>query len=105
MLIARALAQKSEIILLDEMTSALDMSHSFALLNVIKNLKKSIILTSHHPEQCYIADKIARLKDARLLSYGDYADVLNESGIKALYGIESLKVPLPNGGVYFCPKI
>lgn len=104
-LIARALAQKSEIILLDEMTSALDMSHSFSLLNVIKNLKKSIILTSHHPEQCYIADKIALLKDAQLLSYGDYADVLNESGIKALYGIESLKVPLPNGGVYFCPKI
>ncbi|MCX2716802.1 ABC transporter ATP-binding protein [Helicobacter sp. MIT 21-1697] len=104
-LIARSLAQESEIILLDEMTSALDMSHSFALLKILKSIQKSIILTSHHPEQCYIADKIALLKDAQLLCYGGRENVLTESYIQKLYGIESLKVPLPNGGVYFCPKI
>lgn len=103
-LIARALAQKSELILLDEMTSALDISHSFALLEVIKSLKKSVIFTSHHPEQCYIADKILTLKNAQLLHWGSRTEVLNEMCIKELYGIDTQQVLLPNGGVYFCPK-
>ncbi len=103
-LIARALAQESEMILLDEMTSALDLSHCFSLLETLKGLKKSLILTSHHPDQCFIADKIAMIKNATLLCYGSPKEVLCESRIEQLYGVATQSVPLPNGGVYFCVK-
>ncbi|RDU60981.1 ABC transporter ATP-binding protein [Helicobacter marmotae] len=104
-LIARSLAQDSQILLLDEMTSALDISHAFSLLRVIQKLKKSIIFTSHHPEQCFIANKVAMLKDTKLLCYGTPKEILREEYIKALYGIDTQRVELPNGGVYFCPKV
>lgn len=104
-LIARALAQDSALILLDEPVSALDMSHSFGLLAILKRLShKSIIITSHHPEQCFIAHKIAMLKNGSLLCFGEAGEVLCESYINALYDIHTQSVALPNGGIYFCAK-
>ncbi|WP_300447383.1 ABC transporter ATP-binding protein [uncultured Helicobacter sp.] len=104
-LIARSLAQDTPIIVLDEPVSALDISHSFRLLEILSQLTdKSIIITSHHPEQCFIAHKIAMIKDGRLLHYGTPKETLCESHIKQLYGIDTQSVVLPNGGVYFCAK-
>ncbi len=104
-LIARSLLQDSEIILLDEMTSALDMSHSFSLLNRIKSLKKSIILSSHHPEQCFIADKIAMIKDTYLLRCDIPKEALCEEYVSQLYEVSVEKIDLPNGGAFFCPRM
>ena len=104
-LIARALVQDCPILLLDEPVSALDMSYSFRLLEILATLRdKTILITSHHPEQCFIADKIAMIKNATLLCYGAPQDVLCESRIEQLYGVAAQGVPLPNGGMYFCVK-
>lgn len=104
-LIARALVQDCPILLLDEPVSALDMSYSFRLLEILATLRdKTILITSHHPEQCFIADKIAMIKDATLLCCGAPRDVLCESRIEQVYGVATQSVPLPNGGMYFCVK-
>ncbi len=103
-LIARALVQDSPIIVLDEPVSALDMSYAFRLLEILSTLRdKSIVITSHHPDQCFIAQRILMIKKGELFAFGNYDEILRESTIDALYGVTTQSVMLPNGGRYFCP--
>lgn len=101
-LIARAFIQDSEILILDEPVSALDISYSFKLLALIQSLKKTILLTSHHPEQCFIAHKVLMIKQGQTLIYDKANDALVESNINALYDIHTKCINLPNNGRYFC---
>lgn len=103
-LIARALISENEIIILDEPVSALDISCSFKLLELIANFKdKTIILSSHFPEQCFIADKILMIKNGEIFKFASQKECLQEPFINALYDINTQAAPLPNKAIYFCP--
>lgn len=103
-LIARALISDNEIIILDEPVSALDISYSFKLLELIASFKdKTIILSSHFPEQCFIADKILMIKDGKIFKFASQKECLQEPFINALYDINTQATPLPNKAIYFCP--
>lgn len=103
-LIARALISETEIIILDEPVSALDISYSFKLLELIASFKdKTIILSSHFPEQCFIADKILMIKDGKIFKFASQNECLQEPFINALYDINTQAAPLPNKAIYFCP--
>lgn len=107
-LICRALAQDSKIIMLDEPVNGLDLGNQYRLLDLLKKLSKqgiAIIQTTHYPEHTYISDKIILLKDGQIYAYGSEGEVLNTENIKAVYGVESIKVCLPNQASYFCPNI
>ena len=103
-LMARALAQNSDIMILDEPISALDMGACANLLRVIKKLGKTIILTSHRPEQCFIAHKVCLLKDGEILGFGESGEMLDSRNINALYGVDSGFVELPDKSKYFYVK-
>ncbi len=52
-LVARVLAQKPRLLMLDEPTSHLDLSNKIRLLNILRNLKNqgmTVLLTTHEPE-------------------------------------------------------
>lgn len=103
-LIARALISDNEIIILDEPVSALDISYSFKLLELIASFTdKTIILSSHFPEQCYIAGKILMIKEGKVFRYADKDECLQERYINALYDISTQATLLPNKATYFCP--
>jgi ABC-type microcin C transport system duplicated ATPase subunit YejF len=79
--IARALATKPAIIVLDEPTSSLDVSTQAMLLNLLKDLAESdglsYILISHDiAAVSYMADTIAVLRGGQLMEMGDAASVL-----------------------------
>lgn len=103
-LMARALAQEAEIMILDEPISALDMGACAKLLRLIKSLGKSIILTSHRPEQCFIAHSVCLLKEGEIVAFGAVDSVLNTRNIDALYGVESGAIELPDKSKYFYVK-
>ncbi len=103
-LIARAFAQDSEIMILDEPISALDLGACSKLLALIKSLKKTIILTSHRPEQCFIAHKVCLIKGGEILAFGETQNALNIANIDALYDIKSAFIELPDDSRYFYVK-
>jgi oligopeptide/dipeptide ABC transporter ATP-binding protein len=79
--IARALATKPAIIVLDEPTSSLDVSTQAMLLNLLKDLAEtdglSYILISHDiAAVSYMADTIAVLRGGALMEMGEAASVL-----------------------------
>jgi iron complex transport system ATP-binding protein len=89
--IARALAQEPEIILFDEPTSNLDISHQIEFYDLIRRLnreKSLTILTVSHDinlasEYCR---KILLLKGGRIFKMGSPREVVAEENISHVYG-------------------
>ncbi len=92
-LIARALAQDAEILLLDEPTNHLDFKNQYVILSRIKKLIKnrglSAIMTLHDSNLAMIfSDKVAMLKNGKIIAYGPVEEVMNERNLKELYEME-----------------
>ena len=90
-LIARALAQKSHILVMDEPTANLDYGNQFRVMRRIKQLAGSdylIILSTHNPEHALLyADYVLVLKEGKALMYGTPEDVLSPETIERIYGV------------------
>ena len=88
-LIARALTQEPQILLLDEPTAHLDLHNSANLVQLFRQLKSqgvTLVITSHDPQIVYaVADDVLLLKGGRVLAYGQLGDTLNESLLSELY--------------------
>ena len=67
--IARALYKNSEVLILDEFTSALDDANEFKLLEILKDLSnlKTIIISSHKKELFSLCDKVFLIKDKKII--------------------------------------
>jgi len=91
-IIARALAQQPEVLLLDEPTSHLDVGNQILILQLIKRLSLAgltVIMSTHQPDQVFmIADKVAILKDAKILALGKPDEVMTTKNLKQTYGID-----------------
>lgn len=108
-MIARALAQKAKILVMDEPTSNLDYGNQIRILSQIKNLVKqgyTIIQSSHNPDQAFMfSDKVLALLDGRVLAYGYPKDVISGDIIKQLYSIDVEVENLHSGKVrIFLPR-
>ncbi len=92
LLLARAIAQQSAILLLDEPTSALDPANRKRVLNILKGLTergKTILFTTHDANLAYeLATHVAMLKNGELLAYGTKDEVVTTSLLTTLYGTE-----------------
>ncbi len=93
-LLARAVCQDPEIILLDEPTSFLDVKHKLELLSILTNMarKKNItVITSLHEIDLAekVADRIVTVKGQEVFGYGEPSEVFSEEGIRRLYDIDN----------------
>ena len=88
-LIARALAQEPELILLDEPTSALDLHHQISVLNNIELLKENgvtVISTMHDLTlAAMFAEKIVVIKSGKILLSGESNFVIHSSELRKAY--------------------
>lgn len=94
-LIARALAQEPEVILLDEPTNNLDIKHQLEVLQIIKNISEqrgsSFIMVIHDLNlAARFSDRLVLLNEGEIFSEGNAEEVLTEENIKKVYEVESI---------------
>ncbi|KZX12176.1 ABC transporter ATP-binding protein [Methanobrevibacter filiformis] len=99
--LARALAQKSEVLVLDEPTSHLDFGNQLRLLETIKKLAKkdlAIIMSSHYPDHSFISsNKVAIMQNKTFIDMGPPDLVVNEENLKKAYDLDISIVELEKG--------
>lgn len=90
--IARALAQDTENILMDESFSHLDINHQIEIMRLLTKINKekgkSIVMVSHNinlaVEYC---ERMILLKDGRVFADGKPKEVIIDENLAAVYGI------------------
>jgi len=91
-LIARALAQDPEILLLDEPTSHLDIGNQLKILTVVKGLADqglTIVMASHFPDHALLVATVAAiLNQGRLVCRGKAEEVITERNLRQTYGVD-----------------
>lgn len=92
--IARALIQKTKIILFDEATSALDNETQAEIQSAISNLKDeyTILIIAHRLSTIVNCDKIMVLENGKIIDEGSHQDLLERSiTYQTLYQTEMVK--------------
>jgi iron complex transport system ATP-binding protein len=108
-LIARALAQESPVLLLDEPTSHLDFRNQAMILKKIKEIMKqrglTVLMTLHDPNLAMLFSDSAILLDAgQLVASGSPQTVITEENLKKVYGID-VTIHKWNGTRFISPRI
>ncbi|MBX3061800.1 MAG: ABC transporter ATP-binding protein [Anaerolineae bacterium] len=101
--IAMTLAQDSEIILLDEPTTFLDLAYQIDVLDLLHDLNrergKTIVMVLHDLNHaCRYADFLVAVCEGRIAAQGDPASVVQEPLIREVFGIDCIIIPDPITG-------
>ncbi|MBT2524419.1 ABC transporter ATP-binding protein [Streptomyces sp. ISL-99] len=101
--IALALAQDTELLLLDEPTTFLDLRHQLDVLDLVAELHseagRTVVMVLHDLGQAArYADHLVVLKDGRLAAAGAPAAVLDAELVKSVFDVDCRVIPDPETG-------
>lgn len=90
-LIARALAQKTNVLIMDEPTANLDYGNSLRVLAQMRALADqgyTILFSTHSPDHVFLyADRVLALSDRKMLADGLPKETITAELIQTLYGV------------------
>lgn len=92
--IAMALAQETEILLLDEPTTYLDLAHQLEILKLLEDLNKNqgrtIIMVVHELNNAArFADYMISVKNGKVISEGTANEVMTKENLKEIFNIDA----------------
>ncbi|WP_282697196.1 ABC transporter ATP-binding protein [Streptomyces sp. CC208A] len=101
--IAMALAQETDLLLLDEPTTYLDIAHQVEVLDLVRRLNRSrgrtVVLVLHDLNQAArYADHLVAMKAGRVVAEGPPSEVVTEELVREVFGLPSVVVPDPVTG-------
>ncbi len=94
-MIARAIAQETKAVLLDEPTSSLDVHHQMVVMEVIRGLAEerdlSVVIAVHDLNlAAAFCHRLLIMKSGSLYGYGMPDEVLTEEMLRNVYGIDAV---------------
>lgn len=102
-LIARALCQQADILVMDEPTSSLDYGNQLRVLQRVSELAGqgyTVILSTHDPQHALrFSRRVLALRDGRVAAFGDTREVLTETLLRRLYGVDAALLDTAHGPV------
>jgi len=101
--IAMALAQRTPVLLLDEPTTFLDLTHQVEVLELCRELNQvlgtTVVAVLHDLNQaCRYADRIIAMRDGQILTQGKPSDVMTAETVEQVFGLEVSVTPDPVTG-------
>ena len=98
-----ALAQQTDLLLLDEPTTHLDINHQVELLRLVRTLNadagKTIVVVLHDLNlACRYCDHVIAMADGRIVAEGAPGDVITAELVRTVFGLECVIVPDPVAG-------
>ncbi len=110
-MLARAICQEPQIMVLDEPTSFLDIRHKIELLTILRSMAKeqgiAVVMSLHEIDLAQkISDRVICVKGDRISKYGTLDEIFEEETIRNLFEIDtgsydptfgSIELPRPGG--------
>lgn len=105
--IAMALAQETDILLLDEPTTYLDLAHQLDILKLLEQLNKkegrTIVMVIHELNNAArFADHMVGIKKGKIVCEGTAEQVMTKENLKDIFNIDAHIVPDPISGKPVC---
>lgn len=96
--IAMALAQDSQVLLLDEPTTYLDIGQRYEVLELIRRLNgrgKTVLMVLHDLSLAFAySDYVALLDGGELRAYGSPQEVFQSGAVEAAFGVKAARLPI-----------
>lgn len=105
--IAMTLAQQSDILLLDEPTTFLDLAHQIEVLGLMRRLVDregaTVVAVLHDLIQAArFADRLVLVREGRIVAQGAPAEVLTPANVQAVFGVEIVTLQDPDSAAPIC---
>ncbi|MFD4975164.1 ABC transporter ATP-binding protein [Streptomyces sp. NPDC058424] len=107
--IAMALAQDTDLLLLDEPTTYLDIAHQVEVLDLVRRLNRergrTVVAVLHDLNQAArYADHLIAMRAGRIVAQGPPGDIVTAELVQEVFGLASVVVPDPvTGGPMVVP--
>ncbi|MGW4254767.1 ABC transporter ATP-binding protein [Streptomyces californicus] len=106
--IAMALAQDTDLLLLDEPTTYLDIAHQVEVLDLVRQLAspaadgtrgRTVVTVLHDLNQAArYADRLVAMKEGRIVAEGRPGDIVTAELVREVFGLDAVIVPDPVTG-------
>ncbi|MBN2471608.1 MAG: ABC transporter ATP-binding protein [Anaerolineae bacterium] len=107
--IAMALAQQTDVLLLDEPTTYLDLAYQMDVLDLLDDLNaagRTIVMVLHDLNQAArYADTVIALRDGQIVAQGTPQQVITPENVWQVFGLKAQVVPDPVTGTPLCVPI
>ena len=98
-MVARALAQRTPVIVMDEPTAHLDFKHELVIMEKVVELVRdqglAVLMATHFPNHCFyfensgLVTRVAMMSNMNFLAVGSPGEVLSEENLQQLYNVNT----------------